>query len=62
MFNALVVQKTDNGTEALVRKVSYDDLPNGEVTVDIDYSTLNYKDGLCIGPVSYTHLTLPTKA
>ena len=50
MFNALVVEKTDNGTEALVRKVSYDDLPNGEVTVDIDYSTLNYKDGLCIGP------------
>jgi len=50
VFNALVVEKTDNGTEALVRKVSYDDLPNGEVTVDIDYSTLNYKDGLCIGP------------
>ena len=50
MFNALVVEKKDNGTEALVRKVSYDDLPNGEVTVDIDYSTLNYKDGLCIGP------------
>ena len=50
MFNALVVEKTDNGTEALVRKVSYDDLPNGDVTVDIDYSTLNYKDGLCIGP------------
>jgi acrylyl-CoA reductase (NADPH) len=50
VFNALVVEKKDNGTEALVRKVSYDDLPNGEVTVDIDYSTLNYKDGLCIGP------------
>ena len=50
MFNALVVEKKDNGTEALVRKVSYDDLPIGEVTVDIDYSTLNYKDGLCIGP------------
>ena len=50
MFNALVVEKTDNGTEALVRKVSYNDLPNGEVTVDVDYSTLNYKDGLCIGP------------
>ena len=50
MFNALVVEKKDNRTEALVRKVSYDDLPNGDVTVDIDYSTLNYKDGLCIGP------------
>ena len=50
MFNALVVEKKDNETEALVRKVSYDDLPNGDVTVDIDYSTLNYKDGLCIGP------------
>ena len=34
MFNALVVEKKDNGTEALVRKVSYDDLPNGEVTVN----------------------------
>ncbi|MGB0440284.1 MAG: acryloyl-CoA reductase, partial [Paracoccaceae bacterium] len=27
-----------------------DDLPAGDVTVAVDYSTVNYKDGLCIGP------------
>ena len=50
MFNALVVEKTEDGTHAEVRSVSYDDLPAGEVTVSVDYSTVNYKDGLCIGP------------
>ena len=50
MFNALVVEKTEDGTHAEVRSVSYDDLPAGDVTVSVDYSTVNYKDGLCIGP------------
>jgi acrylyl-CoA reductase (NADPH) len=27
-----------------------DDLPEGNVTVAVEYSTVNYKDGLCIGP------------
>ena len=50
MFNALIVEKTEDGTHAEVRSVSYDDLPAGDVTVSVDYSTVNYKDGLCIGP------------
>ena len=50
MFNALVVQKTETGTQADLRQISYDDLPAGDVTVAVDYSTVNYKDGLCIGP------------
>ena len=50
MFNALVVEKNENGTEASVQKISYDELPVGEVTVSVDYSAVNYKDGLCIGP------------
>ena len=50
MFNALIVEKTEDGTHAEVRSVSYDDLPAGDVTVSVDYSTINYKDGLCIGP------------
>jgi acrylyl-CoA reductase (NADPH) len=33
-----------------VEEISLDDLPAGEVTVDVEYSTVNYKDGLCIGP------------
>lgn len=51
MFNALVVDKNEAGeTHATVRPLAEDDLPAGEVTVAVEYSTLNYKDGLCIGP------------
>ena len=51
MFNALVVNKSeDEKTSAAVEKVSIDQLPEGNVTVAVEYSTVNYKDGLCIGP------------
>ncbi|OWU75474.1 acryloyl-CoA reductase [Phaeobacter sp. 22II1-1F12B] len=52
MFNALVVEKDDETgkTSAGVSQISLDDLPHGEVTVAVEYSTVNYKDGLCIGP------------
>jgi len=51
MFNALMVTKNDDGkTSASVQEINVDDLPAGEVLVAVDYSTVNYKDGLCIGP------------
>ena len=51
MFNALVVEKDDEGkTSAAVQQISEDQLPEGDVTVAVEYSTVNYKDGLCIGP------------
>jgi acrylyl-CoA reductase (NADPH) len=51
MFKALVVEKSEDGTtHAAVRELSEDSLPAGEVTVAVEYSTVNYKDGLCIGP------------
>ena len=51
MFNALVVNKDeDEKTSPVVEKVSIDQLPEGNVTVAVEYSTVNYKDGLCIGP------------
>jgi acrylyl-CoA reductase (NADPH) len=52
MFNALVVDKDDESgkTSEEVRQIGLDDLPDAEVTVAVDYSTVNYKDGLCIGP------------
>jgi len=51
MFNALMVTKNDDGkTSASVQEINVDDLPKGEVLVAVDYSTVNYKDGLCIGP------------
>ncbi len=50
-FNALVVERDDDGqTSASVQKIGEDRLPDGEVTVSVAFSTLNYKDGLCIGP------------
>jgi len=50
-FNALMVNKDDDGkTKAEVTRISEEDLPNAEVTVAVEYSTVNYKDGLCIGP------------
>ncbi|UXX84195.1 acryloyl-CoA reductase [Roseovarius pelagicus] len=52
MFNALVVEKNEETgkTSAAVQQISEDALPDGEVTVAVEYSTVNYKDGLCIGP------------
>jgi acrylyl-CoA reductase (NADPH) len=46
-----VVDKDAEGkSHAAVRQLELDDLPVGEVTVAVRYSTVNYKDGLCIGP------------
>ncbi|MCF3594663.1 acryloyl-CoA reductase [Rhodobacteraceae bacterium LMO-12] len=52
MFNALVVQKDEESgkTSAAVTQIGLEDLPQAEVTVAVEYSTVNYKDGLCIGP------------
>ena len=52
MFNALVVEKDEESgkTSAAVKQIGLDDLPDAEVTVAVEYSTVNYKDGLCIGP------------
>ena len=52
MFDALMVNKDeDTGkTHAEVTQIDLDRLPEGDVTVAVEYSTVNYKDGLCIGP------------
>lgn len=50
MFRALVVEKNAEGaTRASVEALDEARLPEGEVTVAVEYSTLNYKDGLCLG-------------
>ncbi|ETX26773.1 acryloyl-CoA reductase [Roseivivax isoporae] len=52
MVRALVVEKDEESgkTRAGVQDIAESDLPEGDVTVAVEYSTLNYKDGLCIGP------------
>ena len=51
-FKALLVEKDEESgkTSASVKDVSMDKLPAGDVTVAVEYSTVNYKDGLCVGP------------
>lgn len=50
-MRALVVEKDEGGaTRAAVQEISESRLPESEVLVAVEYSTLNYKDGLCLGP------------
>ncbi|MBZ4690285.1 MAG: oxidoreductase [Cereibacter sp.] len=50
MFRALLVEKDAEGVaQASLQDLPDDRLPEGGVTVAVDYSTLNYKDGLCLG-------------
>jgi acrylyl-CoA reductase (NADPH) len=54
VFRAVLIEKDDQGYRANVTELPEDRLPEGDVAVDIEYSTLNYKDGLAItgkGPV-----------
>lgn len=49
-FRALLVEKNDEGkAKASVQELDDSRLPaDGNVTVAVEYSTLNYKDGLCV--------------
>ena len=54
MFKALLLDKSDAGFSAGVASLDEASLPPGDVQVQVDYSTLNFKDGLAItnkGPV-----------
>ncbi|NOE26018.1 acryloyl-CoA reductase [Ruegeria sp. HKCCD6157] len=52
MFNALVMDKDEESGLATgsIKQLSVDDLPHGDVTIAVEYSTVNYKDGLCLSP------------
>lgn len=48
MFNALVLNQQDKQTIATVQQIDETQLPEGDVLINVDYSSLNYKDGLAI--------------
>ncbi|MFQ1947763.1 hypothetical protein ACK35A_20285 [Aeromonas veronii] len=48
MFSALVINKRDGRTVASIEQLDESQLPEGEVLVAVEYSSLNYKDGLAI--------------
>jgi acrylyl-CoA reductase (NADPH) len=47
-FKAMVIEKTDSGTKAALTDFDEANLMDGDVTVRVEYSTVNYKDGLAI--------------
>ena len=48
-FKALIIDKPEDGAVTqTIEEVGEDRLPEGDVTVAVDYSTLNYKDGMCL--------------
>ncbi|MEX2454278.1 MAG: alcohol dehydrogenase catalytic domain-containing protein, partial [Rhodospirillaceae bacterium] len=47
-MRAILVTNENDSYSAAVADVNEADLPDGDVTVRIDYSTLNYKDSLAI--------------
>lgn len=45
-FKALVADKTDDGTEMSIKSLNIEDLSEGDVLIDVHYSSVNYKDGM----------------
>ena len=57
-FRALVARKDENGQSCTYETLALEDLDPGDVTVNIEYSTLNFKDGLAItarAPIAQRH-------
>lgn len=48
MFNAILINKSEQGYQATLSKVSEQELPEGDVQIAVTASTLNYKDALAI--------------
>lgn len=51
MFRALIFDKdADGNARPTLKSIGLADLPPGDVTIAVEYSTLNYKDGLAMQP------------
>jgi acrylyl-CoA reductase (NADPH) len=48
VFSAVLIEKGEAGQTVAVTDLDEAQLPDGDVSVDVEYSTLNYKDGLAI--------------
>jgi acrylyl-CoA reductase (NADPH) len=48
MFDAILIEKSDKGQNVGLTRIETSALPEGDVLVDVAYSTLNYKDALAL--------------
>ncbi len=61
MFKALLLEESDGKVSAAIEELDEARLPEGDVTVAVEYSTLNYKDGMILNGLgrlvrSYPHV------
>jgi acrylyl-CoA reductase (NADPH) len=49
-FKALMVNKTEDDFSVGVKNISFNDLPDADVLIKVEYSSINYKDGLASIP------------
>lgn len=59
MFTALVLEEKDGKIVPGIQQLEESRLPAGDVTVAVEYSTLNYKDGLVLGGLGRLVKTYP---
>ncbi len=60
-FKALMLTEADGAVSAAITEVPESDLPDGDVTVAVEYSDLNYKDGMVVNGIgrlvrAYPHI------
>lgn len=48
MFNALIARQSDTGQAVSLEALELTDLPDNDVLIRVDYSTVNYKDSLAL--------------
>ena len=48
MFKALVLEEAEGKVSAAIQDLDESRLPDGDVTVAVEYTTLNYKDGMVL--------------
>jgi len=61
MFRAILLEESDGKVSAQLTELDEAELPEQEVTVAVEYSTLNYKDGMVLNGLgrlvrSYPHV------
>lgn len=49
-IRAFMVDQTEDGFQAEMKHIRLEDLPEGDVTISVQYSSVNYKDGLASIP------------
>ena len=58
-FNAIIAREVDKRSQGMLEELTLDELPDRDVLVQIDYSSLNYKDALAVSGRGKICRTMP---